>query len=72
MRWKGFEKQTITQEEGDRHGLVNYKDTIAKCRHLKKLTCTETLRQVFIRAYRLEIQSDMLIFSIQLCELLPL
>jgi hypothetical protein len=34
------------------HGLVNYIDTIAKCRHLKKLTCKGTLRQVFIRVYR--------------------
>ncbi len=34
----------------------------AKCRHLKKLTCKGTLRQVFIRVYRLEIQSVMLVF----------
>ncbi len=27
----------------------------AKCRHLKKLTWKETLRQVFIRVYRLEL-----------------
>jgi hypothetical protein len=25
------------------HGLINYKDTETKCRHLKKLTCTEGL-----------------------------
>ncbi len=31
-----------------RYGLINYTDTKAKCRHLKKLTCKETLRQVFI------------------------
>ncbi len=35
-----------------KHGLKNYMDTKAKCRHLKKLT----LRQVFIRVYRLVIQ----------------
>ncbi len=35
------------------HGLMNYIDTKAKCRH-KKLTCKGTLRQVFIRVYRLE------------------
>ncbi len=29
-------------------GLINYKDTTAKCRHLKMLTCKGTLRQVFI------------------------
>ncbi len=29
-------------------GLVNYVDTKAKCRHLKKFTCEGTLRQVFI------------------------
>ncbi len=38
----------------------------------KKFTCKGTLRQVFIRVYRLEIQSVMLVFSTQLCELLPL
>jgi hypothetical protein len=30
------------------HGLINYKDRKAKFRHLKKLTCKGTLRQVFI------------------------
>ncbi len=38
----------------------------------KKFTCKDTLRQVFIRVYRLEIHSGMLVFSTQLCELLPL
>ncbi len=42
------------------HGLINIIDTKAKFRHLKKLTCEGTLRQVFIRFYRLEIQSVML------------
>jgi hypothetical protein len=51
---------------------LNYVDTKAKCRHLKNLTCKWTLRQVFIRVYRLEIQSVILVFSTQLCELLPL
>ncbi len=54
------------------HGLFNNIDTKAKCRHLKKLTCKGTLRQVFIRVYRLEIHLDMLVFSTELCELLPL
>jgi hypothetical protein len=46
--------------------------TKAKCRHLKKLTCNGTFRQVLIiRVYRLEIQSVILVFSTQLCELLP-
>ncbi len=44
-------------------------DIKTKCRHLRKLTCQETLRQVFIRVYRLERQSVMLVFSTQLCEL---
>jgi hypothetical protein len=48
------------------HGQINLIDTKAKCCHLLKLTCKETLRQV------LEIQSLMLVFSTQLCELLPL
>ncbi len=38
----------------------------------KKIDLTLTLRQVFIGVYRLEIQSVMLVFSTQLCELLPL
>jgi hypothetical protein len=54
------------------HGLINYIDTKAKCRHLKKLTCKGTLRQVFIRVYRLEIQSVMLVFSTHIYELLPI
>jgi hypothetical protein len=34
---------------GGDHGLINYEDTKANCRHLKKLTCKGTSRQVFIR-----------------------
>jgi hypothetical protein len=30
------------------HGLINYIDTKAKCRHLKKLTCKGTLREVIM------------------------
>jgi hypothetical protein len=30
------------------HGLINYRDTKAKCSHLIKLTCKGTLRQVLI------------------------
>ncbi len=54
-----------------RHGIIRYIDTKAKWRHLIKLTCKGTLRQVFIRVYRLEIQSVMFVFSTQLCELWP-
>jgi hypothetical protein len=36
------------------------------------MTCKGTLRQVVIRVYRLEIQLDVLVFSTQHCELLPL
>jgi len=53
------------------HGPINYIDTKAKCRHLIRLTCKGTLRQVLIRVNRLEIQSVILTFSTQLCELLP-
>ncbi len=35
-------------EEHKDHGPINYIDTKAKCRHIKKLTCKGTLRQVFI------------------------
>jgi hypothetical protein len=49
------------------HGLIICIDTKAKFRHLKKLTYTGTLWQVFIRVYRLEIQSVMLVFATQPC-----
>ncbi len=39
-----------------------YKDTKAKCSHLKKITCKGTLRQMFISVYRLEKHSVMLEF----------
>jgi hypothetical protein len=52
--------------------LINYIDTEAKCRHLKILTFIETLRPMCIKVFSLDIQSDVLVFSIQLCELLPL
>jgi len=54
--------------EKSEHGLINCKDTKAKFRHLNKFTCNGTLRQGFIRVYRLEIQSEMLVYSTQLCE----
>ncbi len=44
------------------HELINYIDIKSKCHHLKKLTSKETLRQVFIRVYRLEIKLVMLVF----------
>ncbi len=62
----------ICDNLGSNHGVINYTDTKAKCRHLKKFTCEGILRQGFIRVYKLEIQSVMLVFSTQLCELLPL
>jgi hypothetical protein len=30
------------------HGLINYTDIKAKCRHLKNFTCKRTLQQLFI------------------------
>ncbi len=53
------------------HGLINYIETKAKCRHLKEWTCKGILQQVFIRVFRLEIQSVVLVCSTQLYELLP-
>jgi hypothetical protein len=50
------------------HEPNNNIDTKAKFRSSKKLTCKGTLRQVFIRVHRLELQ---LVMSTQLCELLP-
>ncbi len=55
------------------HGLINYIETKAKGCHLKKFTCKGTLRQVFIRVYRLELHfNHILVFLTQLCELLTL
>jgi hypothetical protein len=54
---------TVYLSEAPSHGLINYigkYGTITKQNvSLKKLTCKETLRQVFVRIsiYRLEIQS---------------
>ncbi len=67
--WKGGGEGGV----GCRHGLINYIDTIdtkAKCP--VKMPCNGTSRHVFIRVYRLEIQSVMLVFSTQLCEPFPL
>jgi hypothetical protein len=56
--------------DGD-HGLINYIETKAKGCHLKKFTCKGTLRQVFIRVYRLELHfNHILVVLTQLCELL--
>ncbi len=61
--FKDLACQQAVMGDTPEHGLINYRDTKAKCRHLKILTCKGTLRQVFIRVYRLEIQSVMLVFS---------
>ncbi len=37
----------------------------------KKLACKGTMRKVFIRVYRIEILSVIVVFSTQHCELLP-
>ena len=54
------------------HGLIHFKDNNTECRYQNKLTCKKTLWHGFIRVYRLEIQSVMLVFSTQLCEMLSL
>ncbi len=56
------------------HGLINYKDTKAKCRHLKKIDPYRDFSAgVFQSLYTQEIheQSVTLVFSTQLCKLLP-
>ncbi len=45
------------------HGLINFIDTKAKCRHLKKFTPKGTVRQVFTRVFRLETMLDLCSFS---------
>jgi hypothetical protein len=68
-------QQPVTQHklvvDPAHHGLINYIDAKAKRRHPKKLTYKRTQQQVFIRVCRLVIQSVMLVFSTQLCVLLP-
>ena len=51
------ELRGITLEE-NHHGIINYKYTKTKCRHLKKFTGKGTARQVFIRVERLEINQS--------------
>ncbi len=50
------------------HGLINYNRHQSKMSSSKILTCKGTMRQMFIRVYRLEIQSVMLVLSTHLCE----
>jgi hypothetical protein len=52
----------VRNTEGFTHGLINYTGTKANWRHLKKLTCKVTLRQVFIRVFRPGVQPVMLVF----------
>ncbi len=54
------------------HGLINYKDTEAKCRHLKKLTCKGTLRQVFISLWTGDTVGHVSIFDPALRTVAPL
>ncbi len=54
------------------HGLINYIETKAKCCHPKKIYLYMDFAAGVYRVHRLEIQSVMLVFSTQLCELLPL
>ncbi len=70
---KETQKCVISKALNKQHnyGLINFK-TPKKCRHLKKLACKGTLRQVFIRVYRLEIQSHVGIFDPTLLPISPL
>jgi hypothetical protein len=52
-----------TDDVATTYRLIKYQNTKAKCCHLKKFTCKGTLWQVFIRVFRLEIQSVMLVSS---------
>ncbi len=45
--WRGTSIEAAVNDTSD-HGIMNYIDTNAKCRHQKKFTCKGTLRQVFI------------------------
>ncbi len=52
------------------HALTNFIDTKAKCRHTKNLTC-KGLRQVFVRVYRLDMQSIIWYFRPSFVNCLP-
>ncbi len=54
--WFSFDPSPHCGSNREEHGLINYIGSKAKGRRLK-LTCKGTLRQEFIRVYRLEIQS---------------
>jgi hypothetical protein len=53
------------------HGLIDNIDTKTKCRHLKKLTCKGLCGRFLLECLKTG-DRDMLVFSTQLCELLPL
>jgi hypothetical protein len=42
-----LKKLATSDTDTQQHGIINYIDTAAKCRHLKKLTYKGTLQQVF-------------------------
>ncbi len=71
--WTGGNRKICSSLSQDwkfgKHGLINYKDTKTKCCHLKKFTCNciATFRLVFIRVYKLEIQSVMFVFRPSFC-----
>jgi hypothetical protein len=48
-----MEERKREKGHGVEHGIINFIDNKAKCRHLTKLTYKGTLRQVCIRVYRL-------------------
>jgi hypothetical protein len=58
-------KRLIEGNANCRHKIGNSRCKEESRRLLKKLTCTGTLWQMFIRVYKLEIQSVMLVFSTQ-------
>jgi hypothetical protein len=71
-RHRLFKNSSSESEDSFSHGIINFIDAKAKCRHLKKFIRKGTLRQLFIRIYRLEIQLVSLVYLTQLCELLLL
>ncbi len=58
-----FRPSLGTSRFEEKHGLINYIETKVTCRSLKELTCKGTLQHVFVRVYRIEIQSLILVFS---------
>ncbi len=60
---KRFNNELYQKVRRLRHRRIRFIEDDANCRHQQKFTCKGTLRQVFIKVYRLEIANFLCTFS---------